>query len=228
MFRRRYARSTTRWTLYTVGRSLQIGRSAKKGEEDSGTGVENYFDLQKTGSVIPSAPMRAHLLCSLLALPAAAALLVAPTAARLPRVAASRAAGPAMIFGDIMKGVAKLQAGSYDEAAVKAALERQIQNRPCVMYSFSTCPFCKQTKEVLDRMGAMYTCVELDEVEGGMATRAELANKVGRTSMPAVFAGGEYIGGANDGGMGGVLTLNKAGSLKPLLQKAGSIAADRV
>eukprot|EP00964_Phaeocystis_antarctica_P033339 scaffold18932_cov65-Phaeocystis_antarctica.AAC.1 len=93
---------------------------------------ENYFDLQKTGSVNPSAPMRAHLLCSLLALPAAAALLVAPTAARLPRVAASRAAGPAMIFGDIMKGVAKLQAGSYDEAAVKAALERQIQNRPCV------------------------------------------------------------------------------------------------
>lgn len=98
--------------------------------------------------------MRAHLLCSLLALPAAAALLITPTAARLP-VAASRAAGPAMIFGDIMKGVAKLQAGSYDEAAVKAALERQIQNRPCVMYSFSTCPFCKQTKEVLDRMGAM-------------------------------------------------------------------------
>ena len=43
-----------------------------------------------------------------------------------------------------------------------------------------------------------------------MATRAELANKVGRTSMPAVFAAGEYIGGCNDGGMGGVLTLNKA------------------
>ena len=98
--------------------------------------------------------MRAHLVCSLLALPAAAALLITPTAVRLP-VAASRVAAPAMIFGDIMKGVAKLQAGSYDEAAVKAALERQIQNRPCVMYSFSTCPFCKQTKEVLDRMGAM-------------------------------------------------------------------------
>jgi glutaredoxin 3 len=171
--------------------------------------------------------MRCHLLCSLLALRAATALLVTPTAARLP-VSASRAVGPAMIFGDIMKGVAKLQAGSYDEAEVKGALERQIQNRPCVMYSFSTCPFCKQTKECLDRLGAMYTCVELDQVEGGMATRAELANKVGRTSMPAVFAGGEYIGGCNDGGMGGVLTLNKAGSLKPLLQKAGSVAADRV
>ena len=61
-----------------------------------------------------------------------------------------------------------------------------------------------------------------------MATRAELANIVGRTSVPAVFAAGEYLGGCNDGGMGGVLTLHKEGRLKPLLQKAGSVAADRV
>ena len=66
-----------------------------------------------------------------------------------------------------MKGVAKLQAGSYDEEAVRSALERQIKSRPCVMYSFTTCPFCKQTKEALDRLGAMYTVVELDEVDGG-------------------------------------------------------------
>jgi len=46
--------------------------------------------------------------------------------------------------------------------------------------------------------------------------------------MPAVFAGGEFIGGCNDGGMGGVVTLHKDGRLKPLLQRAGSVAADRV
>ena len=175
---------------------------------------------------MPDPIVSAHFLCSLLALPAAAALLVTPTTAR--PVSASRAAGPAMIFGDIMKAVATLQAGSYDEEAVRGALERQIKNRPCVMYSFSTCPFCKQTKDALAKLGAMYTCVELDEVEGGMATRAELAKITGRTSMPAVFAGGEFIGGCNDGGMGGVVTLHKDGRLKPLLQRAGSVAADRV
>ena len=110
-----------------------------------------------SGNDLTPSTMRAQLFCSLLVLPAAAALVM-PTAVRLPHLAASRAAGPTMIFGDIMKGVAKLQAGSYDEEAVKAALERQIKNRPCVMYSFTTCPFCKQTKEVLDRMGAM--CAE--------------------------------------------------------------------
>ena len=164
----------------------------------------------------------------LLALPAASALLLPTTAARVRVI--SRSPQPQMLdfLDGLKKGVAKLQAGSYDQEAVKAALERQIKTRPCVMYSFTDCPFCKQTKETLDRLGAMYTIVDLNEAEGGMATRAELAEKIGRTSMPAVFAGGEFIGGCNDGGMGGVVTLDKQGKLKPLLQKAGVVAMDRV
>jgi len=51
--------------------------------------------------------------------------------------------------------------------------------------------------------------------------RAELAERTGRTSVPAVYVGGQFIGGCNDGGMGGVLTLDKAGKLKPLLRAAG-------
>ena len=57
-----------------------------------------------------------------------------------------------------------------------------------------------------------------------MAMKAELANILdGRTSLPAVFAGGEFLGGCNDGGLGGVSTLLKRGELAPLLQKAGSL-----
>ena len=59
-----------------------------------------------------------------------------------------------------------------------------------------------------------------------MATRAELADKTGRTSMPAVFAGGEFVGGCNDGGLGGVVPLEQRGQLRPLLQKAGVVATD--
>ena len=51
--------------------------------------------------------------------------------------------------------------------------------------------------------------VELDEEEGGMAIKAELAGLIGRTSMPAVFVGGEFVGGCNDGGMGGVKSLHE-------------------
>ena len=38
----------------------------------------------------------------------------------------------------LKKGFAKLQAGSYDEAAVKAKLEAQISDTPAIMYSFTT------------------------------------------------------------------------------------------
>lgn len=65
--------------------------------------------------------------------------------------------------------------------------------------------------------------IELNEVEDGKGLRVELAEKIGRTSVPAVFVKGEFVGGCNDGGMGGVLTLDRAGELKPMLQKAGCL-----
>lgn len=67
--------------------------------------------------------------------------------------------------------------------------------------------------------------MELDEVEGGGAIRTELAEIIDRTSVPAVFIGGQFVGGANDGGLGGVLTLHAKGQLVPLLMKSGSLTA---
>ena len=80
-----------------------------------------------------------------------------------------------------------------------------------------------QAKQVLDGYGASYKVIELNEIEQGYALRAELAGITGRTSVPALFVGGEFLGGCNDGGKGGVMTLDKAGSLKPMLASAGCI-----
>lgn len=51
----------------------------------------------------------------------------------------------------------------------------------------------------------------------GYALRAELAERTGRTSVPAVFIGGAFVGGCNDGGMGGVMTLDRQGKLQGML-----------
>lgn len=92
------------------------------------------------------------------------------------------------------------------------------------MYSLSTCPFCSEAKRILNGLGTIYTIVECDTDEGGMAIKAELAGRIGRTSLPAVFAGGEFLGGCNDGGLGGVATLHKQGRLAPLLINAGALS----
>lgn len=40
--------------------------------------------------------------------------------------------------------------------------------------------------------------LELDTDEDGKAIRAEMADFVGRTSVPAIWIGGEFVGGCND------------------------------
>ena len=53
--------------------------------------------------------------------------------------------------------------------------------------------------------------------------RAELGDLIGRTSVPAIWIAGEFVGGCNDGPMGGVVSLNKSGKLDALLKSAGAI-----
>lgn len=193
---------SNRESLCELLRPLLVSRDPNPLGETDYRDMSLVFLVAASGFQLPAAPVRA------------------PVARRV-------AQQPQMLdlFGSISQGITKLQAGDYDEAAVKAALERQIANRPCIMYSTTTCPFCKKTTDVLDKLGAMYTNIELDVVEEGNAKRAELANIVGRTSVPAVFIGGTYVGGCNDGGLGGVLTLHERGELAPMLTKAGALAS---
>jgi glutaredoxin 3 len=72
-------------------------------------------------------------------------------------------------------------------------------------------------------MGASYTVVELDTDPDGKAIRAEMGDLVGRTSVPAIWIGGTFVGGCNDGPMGGVLKLDERGELKGLLEGVGAL-----
>jgi glutaredoxin 3 len=86
------------------------------------------------------------------------------------------------------------------------------------MFSFSTCPFCRRAKDVLEEKGVSYASMELDELDGneGNEIRAMLGRRTKRTSVPSIFIGGEYIGGCNDGP--GLLPLAESGELDRLLE----------
>jgi len=71
---------------------------------------------------------------------------------------------------------------------------------------------------VLDTLGAKYTVFELDTDPDGKAIRAEMADLVGQTSVPAIWIGGDFVGGCNDGPMGGIMTLSENGKLEGLLK----------
>ena len=135
-----------------------------------------------------------------------------------------RCRAPSMnFFGDLQQGLAKVMAGSYDEAEVKARVQRQIKMKPCIMFAKSTCPFCTTARETIEATGAMFSCIEMDLEDDGMATKAELIGITGVGTVPQVFIGGEFIGGCNDGGLGGVVPLSKSGDLEQRLIKAGAL-----
>eukprot|EP00593_Proboscia_inermis_P001458 CAMPEP_0171292734 /NCGR_PEP_ID=MMETSP0816-20121228/516_1 /TAXON_ID=420281 /ORGANISM="Proboscia inermis, Strain CCAP1064/1" /LENGTH=45 /DNA_ID= /DNA_START= /DNA_END= /DNA_ORIENTATION= len=45
-----------------------------------------------------------------------------------------------------------------------------------------------------------------------------MANLLGRTSVPAIFIDGTFIGGCNDGPMGGIVKLAESGKLDEMLK----------
>ncbi|CAJ1953887.1 unnamed protein product [Cylindrotheca closterium] len=109
------------------------------------------------------------------------------------------------IFNEGKKKLVKSLAGDYDEAAIKARVDGLIADK------------------VLDGMNAKYTVVELDTDPDGKAIRAEMADFVGRTSVPAIWIEGRFVGGCNDGPMGGIIKLNESGELTGLLKAAGAL-----
>lgn len=78
---------------------------------------------------------------------------------------------------------------------------------------------------MLDEKGAKYTAVELDKEEDGKAIRAVMGDMLGRTSVPAIWIKGTFIGGCNDGPpeFNGLNTLNSNNKLDGMLKEAKAI-----
>lgn len=121
------------------------------------------------------------------------------------------------------KALVKKLAGDYDSVAIRERLDGLIKENSVLMLSFTTCPFCVKAKQVLDAKNAKYVAVELDMDPEGKAIRAEMGELLGRTSVPAVWIDGKFVGGCNDGPMGGLVKLDEAGDLDGMLKAAGSI-----
>ena len=127
-------------------------------------------------------------------------------------------------LGSFKQFTAELVAGEFDVAAVDAALDDAIGGAEGVtVFAFSSCPFCKKARALLDSKGAQYDWVLLDERDDGAALRARLGKRTGRTSVPSVWIGQDYVGGLNDG-CPGLVPLDRRGELETRLRAAGALA----
>lgn len=126
--------------------------------------------------------------------------------------------------------VADVLAGdNFDKDAISNNINKTISSAPCVMYTWESSPSCKQAIKAFETIGADVKIVRLDDPwEEGNPIRSTLGRRVGRTSVPFIFVGGEYIGGF-DGGLegnsdaSGMVDLAFQGKLREMLSDAGAM-----
>ena len=114
------------------------------------------------------------------------------------------------------------------EAAILAARRRAytpvaeiIEAAPVVVFSAPDCPYCDEAKAALREAGVAFT-----EVAASDWQRAQLTKRTGSRTVPQVFAGGEFVGGCHDGGLGGTVPLLRMGLLQEMAARAAG-ARDR-
>ncbi|KAG6735843.1 hypothetical protein POTOM_061488 [Populus tomentosa] len=89
--------------------------------------------------------------------------------------------------------------------------------RPVVIFSKSTCCMCHTIKTLFNEFGVSVAVHELDEMPRGREIEQALS-RFGCPTLPAVFIGGELVGGANE-----VMSLHLNRSLIPMLKRAGAL-----
>jgi glutaredoxin 3 len=82
-----------------------------------------------------------------------------------------------------------------------------------VMYVTGWCPYCMQARSLLESKGVAIEEVDVDAVPGA---RAEMRSRSGRSSVPQIFIGDNYVGGCDE-----LHELDAAGRLDPMLKSTG-------
>ena len=78
-----------------------------------------------------------------------------------------------------------------------------------VMYSTAWCGYCQRARNLLERKGAAFREIKIDE---DMKERDVMMQRSGRRTVPQIFIGERHVGGYDD-----LAALDRAGELDKLL-----------
>ncbi|OWM74106.1 monothiol glutaredoxin-S2 [Punica granatum] len=97
-------------------------------------------------------------------------------------------------------------------------VSRMVSERPVVIFSRSTCGMCHTVQALFTDFGVHPAVHELDEIPRGREIEQALSRLGCSPSVPAVFIGGELVGGVSE-----VMSLHLNRSLIPLLKNVGAL-----
>ncbi|XP_031111215.1 monothiol glutaredoxin-S3-like [Ipomoea triloba] len=97
-------------------------------------------------------------------------------------------------------------------------VRRMVTEKPAVIFSKSYCCMSHSIKALFSDLGVYPAVHELDQMPRGRDVEQALAALGCNPTVPAVFIGGQLVGGESE-----VMTLHLQRSLKPMLKKAGAL-----
>jgi len=80
---------------------------------------------------------------------------------------------------------------------------------PVTVYTSSFCGFCMRALDLLQRRGIEYTEISVEDSPG---IRGELVARSGRRTLPQIYVGERYLGGAEE-----LVAMDRSGELDRLL-----------
>ncbi|XP_075012675.1 glutaredoxin 2 isoform X3 [Calonectris borealis] len=89
-----------------------------------------------------------------------------------------------------------------------------ISDNCVVIFSKTTCFYCKMAKKLFEGMNVNYTAVELDMNTNGSQFQDILEQMTGGRTVPRVFVNGTFVGGATE-----TQRLHEEGRLLPLVHQ---------
>ncbi|KAM9283379.1 glutaredoxin 2 isoform 1-T2 [Morus bassanus] len=104
-------------------------------------------------------------------------------------------------------------AGLSHDAAVNQ-IQETISDNCVVIFSKTTCVYCKMAKKLFEDMNVNYTAVELDVNTNGSQFQDILEQMTGGRTVPRVFVNGTFVGGATE-----TQRLHEEGKLLPLVHQ---------
>ncbi|MBW4466118.1 MAG: glutaredoxin 3 [Pegethrix bostrychoides GSE-TBD4-15B] len=79
------------------------------------------------------------------------------------------------------------------------------------IYTWSTCPFCRRAKQLLNQKGVTYTEYNIDDDEAARDVMVARGTN-GQRTVPQIFINDQHIGGSDD-----LHQLEQSGKLDELL-----------
>ncbi|PLB46844.1 putative glutaredoxin [Aspergillus steynii IBT 23096] len=101
-------------------------------------------------------------------------------------------------------------------SAAKTKAQTLINENGVVVFSKSYCPYCNESKKLLNSLGAKFATVELDQLNDGAALQDALQEISSQRTVPNIFIQQKHLGGNSD------LQAKKA-ELPQLLKAAGAL-----